>query len=124
MPANLRANRWKAANSGRVRAYSAWRSMRQRCQNAAHPDFRNYGARGITVCERWQSFENFMADMGFPPPNLTLERRDNDDGYSPNNCCWATRKEQRLNQRPMSAVELEQRRSKALEQKFWLYRNR
>lgn len=81
--------------------YQAWLDMRRRCGNPTHKDYRHYGGRGITVCPAWlQSFNTFLADMGSRPTGLTLERIDNDRGYEPGNCKWATRKEQRHNSRP------------------------
>ena len=76
--------------------------MRQRCLNPKTHQFKDWGGRGITVCDRWlHSFENFLADMGECPPKLTLDRIDNDGNYEPNNCRWTTMREQRLNQRRM-----------------------
>ncbi len=86
----------------RTRLYSIWRSMKARCLNENHKHFQNYGNRGITICEEWQN--NFRAFYDWAMSNgysdeLTLDRKDNDKGYSPENCRWATWHEQRINQR-------------------------
>jgi hypothetical protein len=79
--------------------YISWAGMLTRCRNSKQRSYAEYGGRGIAVCERWLAFENFLADMGERPPGLTLDRIDNDGGYEPGNCRWATTKEQRANQR-------------------------
>lgn len=72
--------------------------MLTRCRNSRHKDYRYYGAKGVTVCERWQSFELFLADMGArPTPLASLDRIDNSKGYAPDNCRWATPQEQNYN---------------------------
>ena len=86
--------------------YGSWVAMRQRCQNPAHSAYRYYGARGISVCARWESFEAFIADMGPRPPGGTVERVNNDGNYEPANCRWASRKEQSNNSRQCVAVEV------------------
>jgi hypothetical protein len=81
-------------------AYRSWVNMLQRCDDQRHKSFKDYGARGITICERWRVFGNFLADMGErPAPGMTLERRDNDKGYSPDNCEWADKQRQSANRR-------------------------
>lgn len=80
--------------------YSTWADMLARCTNESEPSYSYYGGRGIRVCARWFHFENFALDMGLKPsPELTLERRDNDEGYRPGNCVWATRSQQCHNRR-------------------------
>lgn len=79
--------------------YFTWSGMIQRCNNSNAPNFHNYGGRGITVCERWLKFENFLADMGERPEGLTLERKDNNGNYEKDNCKWADAIEQHNNTR-------------------------
>lgn len=73
--------------------------MLTRCRNPKRKVFKDYGGRGITVCDRWLTFENFLADMGERPLGLTLERIKNHKGYEPGNCKWATYRDQARNRR-------------------------
>lgn len=82
----------------RAPEYGVWASMWSRCTNPNVPSWKTYGEKGVSICDRWISFENFLSDMGLrPSKHHTLERKDNHLGYSPNNCCWATRSEQSRN---------------------------
>ena len=82
------------------REYSCWEHMIQRCYDVAHKQYKNYGGRGIKVCDRWlESFDNFYEDMGNCPDGLSLDRKDNEGDYYKENCRWATWKEQQNNRR-------------------------
>ena len=79
-----------------------WSGARNRCSNPNNKDYANYGGRGIKMCERWNNFENFLADMGEKPAHKSLDRINNDGDYEPGNCRWATCSEQNSNQRKRS----------------------
>ena len=82
------------------RTYSTWHGMKERCYNINNSNYKDYGAKGVTVCEAWLgSFDSFVADMGYKPTGLSIDRIDNRDGYHLNNCRWATAKEQTANRR-------------------------
>jgi hypothetical protein len=86
--------------AGKSPEYGAWASMVGRCTNPNNRSWGHYGGRGIAVCERWMEFENFLADMGNrPSSDHSLDRINNDGGYGPGNCRWATRAEQSRNRR-------------------------
>jgi hypothetical protein len=79
--------------------YGSWSNMKDRCQNPNNASYYKYGERGITVCERWNDLNNFLADMGEPSPEMSLDRIDPDGNYEPKNCRWATRWQQLINRR-------------------------
>lgn len=89
------------------KTYIAWVGMRQRCNNPNSPQYRHYGGRGIRVCDRWDSYANFLEDMGEAPPGLSLDRLDVDADYTPDNCRWATQSQQMRNLRITRRVTIE-----------------
>lgn len=90
----------KTHGMSKSKAYAVWRAMLARCNNPAHKAFCNYGGRGITVCDEWLKFENFLASMGEPPfKGASIERIDNSQGYFPDNCRWVNWTTQARNKR-------------------------
>lgn len=91
---------------GKLRAYRSWYSMLERCYNPESDSYKNYGGRGIAVCERWKnSFESFFEDMGERPITRTLGRKNNYGNYETDNCRWETNRQQHINRRNTSYVE-------------------
>jgi len=78
-------------------SYNSWKKMMGRCYNSSDQDYKHYGARGIVVCERWQSVENFVEDMGQRAKGMSIERRNVDGNYEPSNCVWLPHGEQPKN---------------------------
>lgn len=90
----------------RAPEYIVWCQVKGRCTNKKNPAYKDYGGRGITVCKRWYSYENFLADMGRrPSPKHSIERKKNHLGYAPGNCVWATREIQANNKRNNHRLE-------------------
>lgn len=95
--------------------YHVWASMRGRCHNPNNRQWADYGGRGISICQEWNSFPQFVSDMGERPPGTSIDRIDNNGDYSPSNCRWATRQEQQRNQRRAVYVTIEGVQHRAIE---------
>lgn len=101
---NKRHGHGNSTNKYCTPTYGSWVAMKARCSNPHNIGYKDYGGRGITVCERWLNFENFLADMGERPVGTSIDRIDNNKGYYSENCRWATRKKQKRNQRSNTFV--------------------
>lgn len=102
LSAELVSKRCRKTGLSGSRIYATWVAMQDRCSNPNNQEFKNYGARGIRVCDRWKGpdgFSNFLNDMGIPEPGLSIDRINNDGDYDPANCRWANLFEQNRNKR-------------------------
>ena len=95
----------KTHNGSKTRLYSIWSSMIQRCTNPNNKDFKEYGGRGVSVCEEWRNFEAFLNDMGECPIGMSIDRIDVNGNYEPCNCRWATDEQQSRNRRSVRNIE-------------------
>ena len=94
---------WRSADETRM--FHVWRGMIRRCESKKSKAFKDYGARGIKVCERWHDFNAFISDMGIGAKGMTIERKENNGDYEPGNCIWLDRKSQNRNRRDTVFIE-------------------
>lgn len=100
MRKGLRLTHGESRRNKTSQEYRIWTGLRRRCRDEHDPAYPRYGGRGVNMCDRWfDSFETFLLDMGRCPPGHSLDRIDNEKGYSPANCRWSTPKEQSNNRR-------------------------
>lgn len=96
----------QSSGKNKTRTYRIWANIKQRCLNPSNPRYADYGGRGITLCKRWYLFENFFADIGEAPEDMTIDRINNDKGYSPKNIRWVTRADNNRNSRKCIMVKI------------------
>lgn len=104
--AKATALRSKTHGMSDSKVYAVWCRIKSRCTNPKHSNYKDYGGRGITICDEWIEFDQFFADMGYKGDGFSIERKDNNKGYSKDNCVWATAKEQANNRRNTFYLEL------------------
>lgn len=104
-----------AARVGKSATYHTWASMIARCTRPGATSYDEYGAKGIKVCERWLTFENFLTDMGEKPRGQTLDRIDGNGNYEPSNCRWATRAQQSNNRKSCVMIEYQGRKQNLMQ---------
>lgn len=110
LKSELTSERTRTHGLNGTRTHRSWTTMKSRCSNPKDSSFGNYRERGITVCDRWLKFENFYEDMGDRPEDMSLDRIDNNSGYSKENCRWATQQEQGNNRRTNRFLDFEGKR--------------
>lgn len=94
-----------ATKGAMSKTYKIWAGMLARCRTPSATNYSQYGGAGVTVCKSWNEFANFLADMGEAPDGMSIDRKENDKGYEPGNCRWATRQEQNENRRSVRMYE-------------------